>query len=171
MKIAIIIAVSSVISAAAVYISYFMICKTKWYVNKIRAEKARGSKYFLWFSVFIRWIENEQNGKKLSDYMLDKGYKNVAIYGEGVVYDLVYTALKEAEIKISYIIDSGAYEAGRRKDSKGFDIITAYEITDRETVDAIIVTPIYDYALILKKIQKIKADVEVISLDTIIYSL
>jgi len=171
METLIIITIAAMIIALSSYVTYFFIRKTSSIDKKYQAERNRANRYFLWFTVFVRWIENERDGKKLEEYLLSRGYEDVAVYGAGVIYDLVYAALRDTDVNILYAIDRTAFDGKKRTDKNGLPIITAHEIPEQEKVDAVIVTCIQDYAQILKLIRDVSADIEIVSLDTMIYSL
>ncbi len=96
----------------------------------------------------------------LKDYFSKNNIQNIAIYGMGVFGNKLYSVLKKIDINVKYIID-------QKVDVKNIDITKVSIEEDLEEVDAIIVTPLFDFENIKKRIVH-KVPYKVISLYEII---
>lgn len=133
--------------------------------KKRKKTKKTSEKNLYYYNAAAQWVINKQEGKSMVKYLNSKGIKKIAIYGMGSMEELLYNELKNTEIEIEYFIDGNAsnYEFM-------FDVIGINEIEKQKNVDAIIVTPIFDFLEIADKLKKV-INCEIISLEEIIYSL
>lgn len=120
-------------------------------------------KYFSFFFILEQWLSNKQNGLRVEEYIKKSGYKDVAIYGMGVLGNLIYNELKNTDINVLYGIDKAA-------DNMYFDVPVIKDIKNGQKVDAIIVTAVNEYPDIEKKLKKYVHETEIISLESIIYN-
>ncbi len=123
-------------------------------------EMQQSDKMHSLFSLMFQWLKQKQQGKKISDYLKEKGYKTIAVYGMGNVGGMLCTELQDSDIRILYGID-------KNKDG----IITDIDILAPEDklpdVDAVIVTPITLFDEIRDTIGK-KTKADILSLKDII---
>lgn len=143
-------------------ISYFQSKKLK-EVNK-RAERSKA-----YSQLENQWIQNKYNGKSMTAYFIDNKINSIAIYGMGSLGELFYQEIKNSDIKVSYFIDKNADELYYGADD--IKVTDIEGILDQEEVDAIIVTPVYDYEDISNELFLIGVDVDIISLEDIVYDL
>lgn len=108
------------------------------------------------FFVLGEWLTMLEQGKSVADMLKKRGISSIAIYGMGVLGSHLYQQVKNSGVSVSYIIDQkplkGIYEAkicGLEEKLRG--------------VDAVVVTPIYQFENIKKAILEYN-DVLVISL-------
>lgn len=108
------------------------------------------------FLVLGEWLTMLEQGKTVADALKERGISVIAIYGMGVLGCHLYQQLKNSGIFVSHIIDQkplkGIYEAkvcGIKEKLPG--------------VEAVIVTPVYQFETIRDEIRKYN-DVVVISL-------
>jgi len=159
-------------------IALLLIHAIMFWVNKITANikknsllKSQANSYHLWFQIFAMWVRNIHKKKSISDYLIENNYKNIAIYGAGAVCELVCEELDKSEVSVVYLIDQNACFPEISKEIVELDIICVDDIPDQKKIDAIIVTPVYDFNRVRKKIIRTTSEIPVISLDQIIYSL
>lgn len=125
----------------------------------IKQSYRQTEKFSIFFELTVEWFTSYLSGRKISDWIVENGYKTVAIYGMGVLGELAYSNLcKENEICVKYGID-------RRKSIK-IDGLNTYSLDDKpERVDLIVVTAVTSYEEIKSEInKKIGFDCNVISL-------
>lgn len=92
------------------------------------------------------WLQMYQMKKNMVPYILDMGYKSIAIYGMGILGQRLYDELEESDIKVKYAIDRNAANIRDLVDVK-------HPSEELEPVDAVIVTSLYYF-------DEIKSDME-----------
>lgn len=129
--------------------------------NNVNVEERLRSYYDL----TNRWILLKNEGKKLSEYFINNNYKNIAIYGMGELGLRLYEELNDTSIHVMYGID---YSSGR----KVSDLPVYYlkELNNVNDVEAIVVTPVFDYDNIRDSLINI-TNKPIISLNDVIFSL
>lgn len=80
-------------------------------------------------------------GMHMQSELQERGLSRIAVYGVGWMGALVAKRLEESDIQIAYFID-----AGGKLEKFGERIVYSLDnLSDAEPVDAIVVTPVYDY--------------------------
>lgn len=105
---------------------------------------------------FDFWMTLRENGRHLSEYLIQYDIKNIAVYGYGALGKHLVTELDNSEILIKYIIDRDV-----RLNHLKYEI----KLPDGELpeVDAIIVTPVDDFESIYFDLKK-RVEYKIISL-------
>lgn len=132
--------------------------------KEIDSLEIYGRKYLIYFQLMDRWLASKYEGKKVSDFLEKEKIKKVAIYGLGNMANRLVEELDGEKVEVEYGIDRDICVTS----SNLKNIYSPLEILP--PVDAIIVTPIFEYEIIKNDINK-KYSYRVISLETIIYSL
>lgn len=117
-------------------------------------------KFIEFYNLLIHWLRHQQEGKKIAEYLIAKGYHNIAIYGMKELGELLLTELKNSKINVKYAIDRDA-----DKLYYPIEIYTPQEVL--YSVDAVIVTAIHYYDEI-KQTMETKLDCPILSLYDII---
>lgn len=119
------------------------------------AEKDR---YYL--HILDLWMTKREKGFFIVDWLKNKSYKRIAIYGYGIFGRHLCDELHDSEINIEYIID-------QRKDSihTGYMVYLPSEALPE--VDVIVVTAIYDYHIVYKKLKEKEIN-KIVSLKAIL---
>lgn len=125
----------------------------------VRAER---DKYFAYFLILEQWMSNKQNDITVEDYLKQKRYQSAAIYGMGVLGNLLYQELKDSTIQIEYAID-------RNANDMHFDISVVRPQDPYKKTDVIIVTAAADCDKIQRYIER-KSRIPVLSLEEIVYN-
>lgn len=134
-------------------------------------EKNRQAKYWRQsmeksaqiMKLYDQWMFIHQDHKSTYDYFAQKGIKSIAIYGMDNVGERFYEELKDTDIRIEYAIDKkGGYINS--------DIKMISPEDEFEKVDAIVVTVVYYFDEIFKKLSS-KTDIPIISLEEILYEV
>lgn len=120
----------------------------------------KNSEYYL---LMTNWVKLLQHHKSVADCLREQGYNNIVIYGMGIVGKCLYDEVIRYNVDVAYGIDS-EYE-GNYKDLSIKKLTTIDCIED---VDAVIVTPFYDFNEIQIKLKKV-TDVEILPIDEVIY--
>lgn len=97
-------------------------------------------RYNQYYLMQDQWIQNLHQNKLISDYLKQKNINNIAIYGTGKLAFNLYTELKASSITTVCFIDN----SGDRDDMEGVISVSIHNKELLKTVDAIIITPIYD---------------------------
>lgn len=135
------------------------ICKKV--IKGLRTEK---DKFWCLFSILEQWVSNQQNKKRISDYLEKKGYQHVAIYGMSVLGNLLYSELKKNnQVAVDYAIDKNAADMF-------FDVKVIGPDKEFPETDIIIVTAVIEYEQIQKAIRR-KSNADVISLEEVIFNI
>lgn len=110
--------------------------------------------------IFNRWMELKEEQRNLSEYLIEYGYRQIAIYGLGIMGRHLIEELKHTEVSIAYAIDRNTQLVYPGLEVKGLDDILS-------RVDAIVVTPTFDYDAIWMKLKE-KVNYPIISLVEIL---
>lgn len=116
-------------------------------------------KFKIFFDLITVWFTGYMMDKNIANWVLENGYKTIAIYGMGALGELTYLNLRNnGMVRIKYGLD-------RRTDIKvnGLDV---HNLNDNlECVDLIIVTAITSYEEIEKEIkERIEFECKIVSL-------
>lgn len=110
------------------------------------------------FRMFVRLLDLKLDGKLISQYILDKKYSGVAVYGLGRVGKTIIKVLMDEKIQVVYGIDQNEY-----KDR--MYCFPVYTLQDKlKDIDIIIVTIEEEYLYIKEQLEKrVKADIVCVS--------
>ncbi len=94
------------------------------------------------FITAVRWLENRDAGKSLAEYFQGYGCREIAICGADDLGRLLCSELEGSQVTVRYFIDRNA---------EGLDglyslpVVTLPDVSAQEEVDAVVVTPYWDY--------------------------
>lgn len=131
--------------------------------RKIRLSETNLSRQSQYYDALLDWIDNMQGDRRIATFLLEDGYKNIAVYGKGTLGFLLHRELQNTNVTIEFFIDQTADEYSSNVD--GIPVIKKEELDKMREVDAIIVTPIHAYENIRKDLESIGVTVPIISLD------
>ncbi|WP_177201652.1 hypothetical protein [Butyrivibrio proteoclasticus] len=112
------------------------------------------------------WISQYIQQKKISDFVVKNGYKNIAIYGWGDLGKRLYDELiQNSEINLRYIVD--------RADIKEINSLckcvkNANDINEK--IDLLIITPFIEFDTIKDSINNDKI-MQIFSLEDLVYEM
>lgn len=135
--------------------------------KSLKKESMLGKRYKSYYELVSQWIVNKNQNKDISKYFIENDIKTIAIYGMGTLGELFFEDIKNTNVKVRYFIDKNVDELYYGLD--GISVVGIDDIENQKTVDAIIVTPVFDYESILEDLQNI--DTKIISLEDIIYEI
>lgn len=118
-------------------------------------------KYRQYSEMFQAWINLKQQNILLESYFEKQNIKTIAIYGKGKHSEYFIEEIKRTKVKISYFIDKNASFMVETIPVLSIDI-------ELPVVDAIIVTIVDEFDMVLKELKKV-CDFPVFSLEDIIY--
>lgn len=131
--------------------------------GKLKQMYDKSQKHFELFRMMSQWVKVKQEGKHLSSYLEENGYRKIAVYGISYAGEALINELKGTGIEIAYGID-------RNADYISTDINIVPADAPLEEVDAIIVTAVTFFAEIQEKLCE-KADCPIISLEDVLYGV
>ncbi len=131
--------------------------------DKLNRAQKMSNKHLNLFLMMNQWIKIKQEGKNLSKYFEDNGYKRIAIYGMSYAGETLVDELKNTNIGVIYGID-------KRADSLYADIDIISIDDSLEEVDAVVVTAITFFDEIEEKLTE-KLDCPIISLEDVLYEV
>lgn len=118
------------------------------------------NKFYNMYFMLEKWLEGQYSDRCIGDYIISKGWKNVAIYGCGDVGKLLYKELVLHNVNVVCGID--------KNENIIYPIRVFNPDTFNEKIDAVIVTSIAFYAEIEELMRK-KTNAEIVSLEEIVY--
>jgi predicted metal-dependent RNase len=135
-----------------------------YFKNKIiNSESKRLSKFKCYYNMLNQWLILKQDGKRLEEYFINKGYQKIAIYGMGELGNRLFEELKNSSITVTYGIDKNS--------SNTYSELEVYDLNeDLKEVDVIIVTAVFDFDKIQTSLSKIMK-CPIISLDDVIFEI
>lgn len=141
------------------------------YLSKKTLEKKNDlyQRYRSYYTTANQWLLNKNDNKNVGEYFKENNYKTIAIYGMGTMGELFYEEIKKTDVKVVYFIDKNAEELYYGLDD--ISVVGLDDISSQKSVDAIIVTPIYDFDEISEKLEELGVDAEIISLEDVIYEI
>jgi hypothetical protein len=130
-------------------------------VKTLNNTQGTANKYRFLYEMMNDWVRIKQEGKNLSSYFKSMGYKNIAIYGMGIVGETLVNELMDTDTKIAYGIDKSARAICTN--------VEAFSVDDElEEVDAVVVTPVPYFVEIEEMLSK-KLRCPIISLEDVLY--
>lgn len=117
------------------------------------------SKYWQYYDVLNRWMKQKERGINIEDNLRQRNIKEIAIYGMGDIGKHLQEELTGTDIVIKYAVDRSFYAMSN---------LDIYEPeSDLPEVDAIIVTPVFDYENIRKSLAA-KLNCQILSISDVI---
>lgn len=131
--------------------------------EKLNQMRALSDKHLQLFKMMTQWVKVKQDGKNLSTYFKENGYKKIAIYGMSFAGETLLDELKNSGITVAYGIDKNADAL-----YTDVNIVTTDEVL--EEVDVVVVTAITFFDEIEEMLAE-KMDCPIISLEDILYDV
>lgn len=135
----------------------------KIYYNISRLEDPAVNRLNSYYDTLNGWLCFRQQGKKMEDYLLQFGYKKIAIYALGAIGVRLYYELKDTNIQVAYAIDQNT-------DTHIEDLKVVSKKDKLENVDAVIVSIGFAYENIIKELGQ-KIDCPILSLQKLVYEI
>jgi len=141
------------------------------WASKKSIDKAEDLKrrYRDYYDVANQWLRNKNENRNIVDYFINNEYHTIAIYGMGELGNRLYEELKETDIKVAYFIDKNAEEIYYGLDD--IPVVGLEDIEKQDKVDAIVITPIYDFDSIEESLSEYDIDADIVSLEDVIYEM
>ncbi len=131
--------------------------------EEIEKKVAISKKDNVLLNMLAQWIKAKKNGKSVAEYCKKNSYNTIAIYGMGLIGDVLVEELANSGISIKYGIDRNAE-----------DIYAEFPMVHPddplEKVDAVIVTAV-TYFDVIGNMLIDRLDCPIISLEDIVYEM
>lgn len=108
-----------------------------------------------------QWLLLKQRGVDISTFFIRQGIRSIAVYGAHFMGQRLYDELKESQVNVRYVID-------RNSDKEEWEIPVVYLHDDLEPVDAVVITPIFDFREIKANLSE-KMDCRMISIEEMLF--
>ena len=140
------------------------------YIERREADNngRKRDKFIKYYHVFNKWVSNINQGISNEVLLKDMGIQTVAVYGNGEVGCRFVESLKGTSIKVECIIEKRADEIPMGEND-GIKIVGTNETSQYSQVDAIIVTPMFDYEKIENELLDKNIEPEVISIEDLLF--
>lgn len=132
-------------------------------MGKSQEIKSMSDKHLALFLMMNQWVKVKQEGKNLSLYFEQNGYKKIAVYGMSYAGETLVDELKGTSIDVAYGID-------KKSDSIYSDVDIVSMEDELEKVDVIVVTAVTFFDEIERQLSE-KIDCPIISLEEILYEV
>ena len=133
------------------------------YIYSMDKKTSKEEKFRTYYTVLNQWMKLKNENKSLEEYFVKNNIKTIGIYGMGELGERFYEELKDKNVDIKYGID----KMGGYIDEK-IEIISMDN--DLELVDAIIVTPMFDFDSIFDELSN-KTESKIISLEDVVFGI
>ena len=130
-------------------------------IMTIESERANKNGYI--FRKVCKWLRAEQRRQTIDLKLKERQISEVAIYGNGEMGKCLIKELENSNVKIKYLIDKNS-----NSDESSYKCYHPKDLLPE--VQAIIITPIYQYAEIAPTL-KCCGNVQIISLEELIDEL
>jgi len=125
-----------------------------------------------YYQILNKWLRIKQRIHNLSEVLLRQGYRNIAIYGAGELGKNLFGELQQTPVKVHCFINQGVFETTYIEylDMK-IQVMDMQHFSDYEkenSIDAVVVSPIFDFAAIKDSLEQNMIESKTISLETLV---
>ena len=131
------------------------------YGAEVKALFVQQRKEHIWYEFMNRWLSLKQRGVNLSSFFTDKGINSIAIYGIQHMGERLYDELRNSEVEVVYAVDRNYEEAT-------WDIPVIHPDDVLAAVDAVVITPIFDFLEIKDKLSE-KLDCPMFFIEDVLF--
>lgn len=134
------------------------------YYDKLDLE-GRYTRYYL---MQDQWLKNLHRQRYIQHHLQEKGMQKVAIYGAGKLGENVYAELQHSDIQVVCFIDN----VNAHGDINGIPKVSLAQQELLQSVDAIIITPVYDTInIFINQFKQTELEKKILSLEDIVFAL
>lgn len=124
-----------------------------------RAGASGQDKLGAYYDVLNKWMKMKESNQTIEERLKEKGIKTIAIYGMGDLGHHLVKDLENTDIEVKYAID------------RSFLAISEIDIyepdADMPSVDAVVITPVFDYENICVNLER-KMDCPLLSIADLV---
>jgi len=140
--------------------------ETKTWEEKIAQVKQQRDRLRRQLSNALQWLELLEDGTNLLPYLREHKCRKVAIYGAAEIGRMLLKEIRqESVVKVSYFLDKTAL---KQREKWNVPVYLPEEYIDLIEVDMVIVTAVFGFEDIQEKLLRVKPEIPVVSLETII---
>lgn len=132
-----------------------------WKYDEVENLLLKNSKNYMMYRCMNRWLLLKQKGVDISSFFTMQGIFSIAIYGIHYMGQRLHDELKVSPVKIKYAID-------RNPNIQNIGIRVIHPDNDLEMVDAVVVTPLFDFIEIRDDLLR-KLQCRIISIEEILF--
>ena len=136
--------------------------------KKLDKQVSYADRYKNYYQLTKEWVTLKQDNKNIEDWFKNNNINTIAIYGLGTMAELLYNEIK-GKIKVANFIDKNSDELYRGLDN--IPVVAPSDIVDAEGIDAIIITPVYDFDAIRDELETLGVTQTIKSLEDVIYEI
>ena len=131
------------------------------YGAEVKALFVQQRKEHIMYEFMNRWLALKQKGIDISTFFISKGINSIAIYGIHHMGERLYDELQNSEVKVVYAIDIKYKEAA-------WEIPVLHPDDILAAVDAVVITPIFDFLEIKDKLSE-KLDCPMFFIEDVLF--
>lgn len=144
----------------------YVVNTSKYFNLDIINKSILSDRYKKYYLMNNKWIQNLNNKKLIGRYLKQNNIKRVSIYGLGDIAHNLFNELNNLDIKVDSFICSSLDTI--ESDIAENVLIVDFNSLDRINSDLIIITPIYEFENIRKKLKLLGCETKIESLENII---
>ena len=133
------------------------------YYNLLRTEDIRIKRLNSYYDTLSGWLNFKQKGKKMDEYLMEHGYRKIAIYALGEIGVRLFYELKGTGVSVEYAIDQNI-------DAHVEKLKVVGKEDKLEEVDAVIVSVGFAYEDVKKDLED-KLNCPILSLQNLVYEI
>lgn len=121
-----------------------------------------------YYHLLNKWLKVKIEGRQIIDYLETNNINALAIYGFGELGMRLYEELTKTRVDVAFIVNKSVTSGCQ---FEGIKVVDIPDVSLQGRVDAIIVTPVYDFQYIFNDLIKAGVKDRIISLEEIITKL
>lgn len=121
-------------------------------------------KYRGYWQILDKWVKLSLQGRRVSDFFVQKRYQSIAIYGLGMLGENLVQDMERNGLQVSFAIDQNPYK-GRQYD---FSVYTIEDEWGEEHADVLVVTVDYSFDVIRERLEEKNRNLKIISIREIL---
>jgi len=160
-------AILALLLGIAVLLLIYINCYLK--KNLHKAEQTRDT-FKNYYQIYNVWISAKNRGRILCKLLVDKGYREVGIYGLGEIGERLFEELSSCnDLNVRCFIDQGKFI---QDNYNGVKIVTIDDLVNYPDLNVIIITPFYAREAIDRQLAgKISQNTKTVSFDDLVFDL
>lgn len=127
-------------------------------IKRLFVQERKGRYQYMFMN---RWLSLKQKDICISTFFERRGIGSIAIYGVHFMGERLYDELKESQVEVAYAIDRSSL-------GQGWDIPVIRPEDKLEQVDAVVITPVFDF-LEIKDMLSSKLDCPMFSIEEVLF--
>lgn len=141
------------------------------YIEKKEAEEngRKYNKFKKYYQVLNKWAANTNKNITNAELLENMGFHKIAIYGNGEIGNRLAESLADTAVEVVCIIEKNANDIEMEAEN-GIRIVSVSDVSAYREVDAVIVTPMFDYDNIAELLYSAGTTAEILSVEDLVFS-